>query len=336
LRNSTLIKVSAGALALMLGSGIGLTLNAQTKTLTIYSGRGQKLIEPLIEQAKKDLGMNIQVRYGDTAELAIAILEEGRNSRADVYFAQDAGALGTLEKQNRTQPISPNLLNQVEPRFRSPRGQWLGISGRARVLNYNTNLVKSNELPGSIWDLTRPQWRGRVAWAPTNGSFQSFVTAMRVSEGEQKTLEWLRAMKANGVKDYRNNTSIVEALGRGEVHIGLVNNYYLAGFKKTNPNIPVAAHYTNRDVGSMINIAGVAIVDSSKQKAEAERFIAYLLRPNSQSFFARENGEYPLVKGVPGPAGQVALNQIGPRNINLTNLNDLPGTLDLLQKAGVL
>ncbi|MGM3306651.1 iron ABC transporter substrate-binding protein [Anabaena sp. WFMT] len=336
MKNSTLIKASVGALAFMLSSGIGLGVNAQTKTLTIYSGRGEKLIKPLLEQAKKDLNLNIQVRYGDTAELAIALLEEGKNSRADIFFAQDAGALGTLERQKRTLPISSNLLNQVDAGSRSPKGHWMGISGRARVLNYNTKLVKKNQLPNSISDLTKPQWRGKVAWAPTNGSFQSFVTAMRVLEGEPKTLQWLKAMKANGVKDYRNNTAIVEALGRGETQIGLVNNYYLANFKKTNPNVPVATHYTKKDAGSMINIAGVAIMNSTKQKAEAERFIGYLLKPSSQTYFAKETNEYPLVKGVAGPANQVPLSQINRPNLNLTNLNDLPGTLELLQDAGVL
>ena len=336
MKTLSLKQVSAGALAFMLSWGVGLSVNAQTRTITIYSGRGEKLISPLLQQAQKDLGMNIQVRYGDTAELAIALVEEGKNTRADLFFAQDAGALGALERRKLTTTISPNLLNQVDPRFRSPRGHWMGISGRARVLNYNTNRVRQNELPNSIWDLTRPQWRGRVAWAPTNGSFQSFVTAMRTLEGEPRTLQWLRAMRANGAKVYRNNTTIVEAIGRGEADIGLTNNYYLANFKNTNPNFPVAAHYTNKDAGSMINIAGVAIMNSTGQKAEVERFIGYLLRQSSQTYFATQTNEYPLVKGVAGPANQVPLSQIQGPNINLTNLQDLEGTLELLQEAGVL
>ncbi|MDH6061670.1 iron ABC transporter substrate-binding protein [Chrysosporum bergii ANA360D] len=331
-----LVKASAAALAFLLSSGIGLSVNAQTKTITIYSGRGEKLISPLLEQAEKDLGMDIQVRYGDTAELAIALVEEGKNSRADLFFAQDAGALGLLERRNLTLPISSNLLNQVDARFRSPKGQWLGISGRARVLNYNTNLVKKNQLPNSVWDLVKPQWRGKIGWAPTNGSFQSFVTAMRVLEGEPRTLEWLKAMKRNGVKDFRNNTAIVEALGRGEVQIGLVNHYYLARFKKDNPKFPVAPHYTNKEAASMFNIAGVAIMNSTKQKPEVEKFIGYLLRPNSQAYFTKETNEYPVVPGIPGPVNQVPIKQIKTPNINLTNLNDLPGTLELLQDAGVL
>lgn len=336
LKTASFTRAAAVSLAFILTSGIGLTVNAQTRTLTIYSGRSEKLIKPLLEKAEKDLNLDIQVRYGDTAELAIAILEEGKNSRADVYFAQDAGALGSLERRKRTLTISSNLLNRVESRFRSPKGHWVGISGRARVVNYNTRLVRQNQLPNSIWDLTKPQWRGKIGWAPTNGSFQSFVTAMRVLEGEPKTLQWLKAMKANKVKDYQNNTAIVEALGRGEIHLGLANHYYLSRFKKDNPNFPVAPHYTRKDAGSMINIAGVAVINSTSKKADAERFIDYLLSRNSQNYFTQETNEYPVISGVPGPKNQIPMNRINTPNINLTSLNDLEGTLELLQAAGVL
>ncbi|MBE9103530.1 iron ABC transporter substrate-binding protein [Nostoc cf. edaphicum LEGE 07299] len=331
-----MLKVSGLALAVTLGWGIGVAVNAQTKTLVIYSGRDQKLIGPLIEKAKKDLNQDIQVRYGDTAELAIALLEEGKNSRADLFFAQDAGALGTLEKKQVTLPIASKLLNQVDSRFRSAKGHWLGISGRARVIDYNTKLVKQGELPTSISQLTEPKWRGKVGWAPTNGSFQSFITAMRVLEGDEKTLQWLKAMKANGVKDYGKNAAIVEAVGRGEIHLGLVNNYYLYNFKKNDANFPVAHHYTSKDAGSMINVAGVAITNSTDQKADVEALIDYLLKQSSQNYFAQQTNEYPLVKGIPAPSKQIPISKLNPPNVSLTDLDDLPGTLNLLQQAGVL
>ncbi|WP_238845737.1 iron ABC transporter substrate-binding protein [Nostoc edaphicum] len=336
MKSLPLLKVSALALAVTLGWGIGVAVNAQTKTLVIYSGREEKLIGPLIEKAKKDLNQDIQVRYGDTAELAIALLEEGKNSRTDLFFAQDAGALGTLEKKQVTLPIASKLLNKVDSRFRSAKGHWLGISGRARVIDYNTKLVKKGELPTSISQLTESKWRGKVGWAPTNGSFQSFVTAMRVLDGDAKTLQWLKAMKANGVKDYGKNAAIVEAVGRGEVHLGLVNNYYLYRFKKDNPNFPVAHHYTSKDAGSMINVAGVAITKTTDQKADVEALIDYLLKQSSQNYFAQETNEYPLVKGIPAPSKQVPISKLNPPNVNLTDLDDLPATLNLLQQAGVL
>ncbi len=263
-------------------------------------------------------------------------MEEGKNSRADLFFAQDAGALGTLEKKQVTQPIASKLLNKVDSRFRSAKGHWLGISGRARVIDYNTKLVKQGELPKSISQLTDPKWRGKVGWAPTNGSFQSFITAMRVLDGNEKTLQWLKAMKANGVKDYGKNSAIVEAVGRGEVHLGLVNNYYLYRFKKDDPNFPVAHHYTSKDAGSMINVAGVAITNTTDQKADVEALIGYLLNQSSQNYFAKETNEYPLVKGIPAPSKQIPISKLNPPNVNLTDLDDLPTTLNLLQQAGVL
>ncbi|MEA5571424.1 iron ABC transporter substrate-binding protein [Calothrix sp. UHCC 0171] len=331
-----LAKFCAGTLAVVV-LGTGLAVNAQqSKTLTIYSGREEKLIAPLIEKAKKDLKLNIQVRYGDTAELAIALLEEGNNSRADMFFAQDAGALGTLQQRERTLAIPAAILNKVDSRYRSPSGNWMGISGRARVVNYNTKLVKQSDLPKSIWELTQPKWRGKVGWAPTNGSFQSFVTAMRKLEGDQKTVEWLRGMKKNGVKDYGKNTAILEAVGRGEIHLGLANNYYLGRFKKANPNFPVAAHYTNKDAGSIVNIAGVAVLKTTDQRKDVENLINYLLSTNSQNYFAEQTTEYPLVRGAKSAAGQIPLNKLTPPRLDLSQLADLPGTLKVLQQAGVL
>ena len=329
-------KVAMGLLGLLLAWGVGAIATAQGKTLVIYSGRSEKLIGPLIEKAERDLGIDIEVRYGKTAQMAIAILEEGRNSKADLFFGQDAGALGALAKEGRTETIPSRLLNKVDSRFRSRNGQWIGISGRARVVDYNVNLVRQSELPSSIWELTDSKWRGKVGWAPTNGSFQAFVTAMRLTAGDDKTLEWLKAMKANGTKVYPKNTPIVEALGRGEIHLGLVNNYYLYRFTKDKPDFPVAHHYMPGDVGSMINVAGVAIVDTTDQQGDTEKFVRYLLEDSSQNYFAQQTKEYPLVRGIDPPEKQLAISQINPPNIDLSNLDDLEGTINLLQEAGLL
>lgn len=308
----------------------------QKRTLIIYSGRSEKLIGPLIKQARKDLNLDIKVRYGKTSQLAIALLEEGKNSRADLFFAQDAGALGALERRRRTLPISIPILRKVPSRYRSPWGNWMGISGRARVIDYNTNLVKRSQLPNSIWDLTKPKWRGKVAWAPTNGSFQSFVTGMRVMYGDKKTLQWLKAMKANGARKYPKNSAIVKALGRGEVHLGLVNHYYLARFKKTNPSFPVAHHSTRGDAGAMINVAGVAVMRTTDQRKDVETLINYLLSRKSQRYFSQQTKEYPLRRGMKSPKGQIPLYKLNSPRINLTKLHSLEQTLNLLQQAGVI
>jgi iron(III) transport system substrate-binding protein len=307
-----------------------------SKDLIVYSGRNKKLVSPILEQASKDLNLDIKVRYGKTSELTIALLEEGENSKVDVFLGQDAGALGALEQNLRTQPIPSEILDEVDSRFRSPTGNWIGVSGRARVVDYNTNLVKESELPKDVWELTQPKWRGKVAWAPTNGSFQSFVTGMRIKEGDEKTLEWLKAMKANDVKKYGNNTSIVKALGRGEVHLGLVNHYYLPRFTKDDPDFPVAHHFTNGDAGAMINVAGLAILKSTDQPEDAQKFIQYMISPAAQKYFASETNEYPLANGVEADKSLVPLDKLNPPNIDLSKLDSLDETLKLLEKAGVV
>ena len=330
------VKLTAAFTALSLSWCVGLSAEAVAQTLTIYSGREEKLMGPLIKQAEKDLGIDIEVRYGDSTELAVALIEEGKNSRADVFYAQDAGALGALATEKRTLTLPAQLLQKVDEQFRSPTGQWIGISGRARVIDYNTDLVKLHELPTSVMQLTDPKWKGRVGWAPTNGSFQSFVSAMRLLEGDQKTLEWLKAMKANGAKDYGKNTAIVEALGRGEIALGLVNNYYLYRFTKVNPNFPVAHHYTHGDAGALINVAGLTVLNTTDQKSDAEKFVAYMLSPKAQKYLTQEFYEYPLVQGILVSQKQIPLDQLIVPKMDLSKLSDLKGTLSLLQEAGLL
>ena len=305
--------------------------------LTIYSGRNENLVGPLIESIKSETGIDIQVRYGGTAELAATILEEGQNSPADLFFAQDAGALGALAKEQRLEIIPDNLLTKVEPRFHSPTGEWIGITGRARTVDYNINLVKPEELPDSIWGFTDPKWNdGKIGWAPTNGSFQAFVTALRVLEGDEKAKEWLEGIKANDPQVYPKNTPIVDALGKGEIHVGFVNNYYLMRFKAENPEFPVEHHYTRGDAGSIINIAGIGILDTVKNMEVAELFIEKMLSVESQQHFASETFEYPLISGVSVQGGQKPLSEINTPDIDLSDLDDLKGTLDLLNEVGVL
>jgi iron(III) transport system substrate-binding protein len=329
----------AGATAFSLaGLGcLGSEPASKINKLTIYSGRGEDLVNPLFDRFQENTGIELEVRYGGTAELAATILEEGTNSPADLFFAQDAGALGALSNERRLTTITDSLMQKVEPRFRSPLGEWIGITGRARTVDYNIKLVEKEELPDSIWGFTDPKWgNGKIGWAPTNGSFQSFVTAFRVLEGEDKAREWLEAIIANEPQDYPKNTPIVEALGRGEILVGFVNNYYLHRFQSVDPGFPVAHHYTTGDAGSMINIAGLGILDTAKDTALAERLIDYMLSEEAQLYYTTETYEYPLVSGINVIGPQKPLSEITTPELDLSDLNDLKGTLDLLQKVGAL
>lgn len=327
----------AAALAFAMPGCLQKKTQGKQKELTVYSGRGENLISPLIERLQVDTGINVKVRYGNTAGLASTILEEGKNSPADLFFAQDAGALGALAKEGRLLKLPNTLLEKVDHRFRSFNGDWIGITGRARTVDYNIELVNPSELSDSIWGYTDAKWGdGKIGWAPINGSFQSFVTAFRVIEGEEKAQDWLEGIIANEPQVYPKNTPIVAALGRGEIYVGFVNNYYLHRFKAEDPNFPVEHHYTKGDAGSMINVAGVGIVDTVKDRSLAEQFISHMLKEETQRYYTNTTYEYPLVKGVEVIGNQKPLSEINTPDIDLSDIDDLNGTLNLLQDVGAL
>lgn len=305
-------------------------------TLTMYSGRSEELIEPIVEQFREDTGTNIEVRYGDTLEMAATILEEGENSPADLFFGQDAGALGALKEEGRLVDLSPDVIDAVDARFVDPGGQWIGTSGRARVIAYNTDLIDPEDLPETLLDVADPQWEGRVGWAPTNGSLQAHITAMRTELGDDVVEEWASALAEQAVV-FENNTAIVDALGRGEVEIGITNHYYLYRFLAEDPDFPVDnAFLADGDIGNLINIAGLGVLDTSAHPEEAEAFIAYLLTEDAQQYFAEEVFEFPVVDGVEGDPRIPATAEIATPEIDLSDLADLEGTVALLQRANAL
>lgn len=306
-------------------------------TLVIYSGRGEDLVGPVIEQFESTSGFDVEVRYGDTAEMAATILEEGNNSPADVFFAQDAGALGALTEAGRTTALPEELTGLVDSRFRSPTDHWVGITGRARVVVYNTANLSESLLPAEIYGFCDETWKGRLGWAPTNGSFQAFVTALRITEGEDRAREWLECILANEVREYPKNTSIVEAAASGEIDAGFVNHYYLYRFLDENPDFGARNyHLPEGDAGAMVNIAGAAIVDTTDNPKAALAFIEHLLGANGQRYFADETSEYPLIDSVETRPELKPLSGINTPEMDLSNLDDLEGTLTLLRDIGAL
>ncbi len=307
--------------------------------LVVYSGRDEELIGSVVEAFEEQTGIDVEVRYGGTAELAATVLEEGGNSPADVFWAQDAGALGALQDEGLFATLPEEITSRVDAKFRSTADQWVGVTGRVRTLVWSTETFASeDEVPGSVFDLTDPEWKGRVGWAPTNGSFQSFVTAMRVVHGEEETEQWLRDMIANDTQVYPKNTPIVDAVGRGEIDLGLVNHYYLFRFLAEDPEFPAANKFLSEDVGGLVNVAGVGILASSERQQAAQAFVEYVLSEDAQSYFGQvtDELEYPLAAGVEAAPELPALESLEPVAIDLSDLDDLEGTLALLRKVGAL
>lgn len=312
--------------------------SADATSLTIYSGRSEELAGPILERFTEATGIQVDVRYGDTAELASLVLEEGAQSPADVFFAQDAGALGAVAEAGLFSELDPDVLSRVDEGYRDPEGRWVGVSGRARVAAYSLERLEEADLPASIMDFTDPSWKGRLGWAPTNGSLQAFVTALRILEGEDAARAWLEGIQANEPKVYESNTPAVQAIAAGEIDVAFVNHYYLLGqIAEQGDDFPVGNHFFEPgDPGALVNVAGVGILATSDEPEAAAQLVDYLLSTDAQTYFAEETYEYPLIEGVPADERLKPLAELGSPPLQLNDLSDLQGTIDLLREVGVL
>lgn len=319
------------------GEGGGGGESFDDDALVIYSGRNKNLVGPLLDRLSASTGLDVQVRYGDSAELAAQLLEEGDRTRADLFFSQDAGALGALSKQGLLAPVPAALLNRVPQRYRGAEGTWVGVSGRSRVIVYDPRTVTAP--PKSVFELTGPEWKGKVGWAPTNASFQAFVTAMRVVSGEDRTRRWLTDMKANGTQTYPNNVDILNAVDAGTLRLGLINHYYwYEKVAEKGPNgVPSKlAFLPGGDPGALVNVAGVGALKAARHPQAAQKAMDFLLGPEAQKYFAQKTKEYPLIAGVQPEAGLPGLDTLNGPEIDLGRLDSLEQTLKLLQDVGLV
>lgn len=333
----TLLILAIAGMAALTGCGSG-PADSHENNLTIYSGRSESLVGPIIDQFESATGIDVEVRYGGTAEMAATLLEEGENSPADIFWAQDPGGLGAVAEAGMLADIPQNILARVPERFRSPQETWVGISGRARVIVYNTEALTAEQLPEDLWGFTDPEWAGRIGWAPTNGSFQVMVTAMRQIWGEEDTRLWLEGILANDPVVYEKNTPTVAAVGANEVQVGFVNHYYLYRFIQEEGEAFPARNYflPAGGPGSLVMVAGAGIIETGQNRENAERFLDFMLSQVAQQYFASQTYEYPLVEGVKTPRELTPLSELNHVQVDLADLADLQGTVELLSEVGAL
>ncbi|PIQ63766.1 MAG: iron ABC transporter substrate-binding protein [Bacteroidetes bacterium CG12_big_fil_rev_8_21_14_0_65_60_17] len=311
----------------------------ESSSVTLYSGRSQSLVQPLLDRFTEETGIQVNVRYGDTAQLAVALIEEGDESPADVYWAQDAGALGAVQKAGLFTPLPEAVTSRVLPGFAAGGGAWVATSGRARVLAWSPERLSPEDLPERIEELARPEFASRLGWAPTNGSFQAAVTAMRMALGDASTRDWLLAVKEGGATSYPNNRSILEGIANAEIDLGIPNHYYLYRYKADNPDYPVEqSFFAPGNSGNLINVAGIGHLASSNKTAESQALIAFLLENTAQNYFATETFEYPVTREAT-PGTQLAdfdkLSELKP-DVALEGMDDLEATLVMLREVGLL
>jgi iron(III) transport system substrate-binding protein len=307
-------------------------------TLTVYSGRSEELIAPLIQQFEEESGIDVAVRYGGSTEIAATLLEEGENSPADVVFTQDPASIGSVALAGMLEPLPASILSVVPDRFSDGDGRWVGVSGRARTVVYDTTALDPDDLPSTEDGLTDPIWEGDVGIAPTNGSFLAFVAAKIMLDGEAATLAWLEGMAANAAPSYPNNSSIVSAVADEQLPSGLVNHYYLLRRLAEQPNATAANYFfPEPTAGSLVMPAGAGILTTSKNSDAGRAFIEFLLSEGAQSYFATQTFEYPLLPGVAADPRLPPIESIPTPDIDLSDLASfLDRATDLISEAGLL
>lgn len=323
-------------LLLMAASAV-VALAAHAGELTVYSGRGEAFVAPVLKSFEETTGIRLKVRYGGTAELSALLQEEKDRTPADVFWAQDSGALGA---NTRLFATLPKAIYASQPEvFRNAEGKWVGVSARARTMVYSPARAPLESLPQTIQGLADSRWNGKVGWAPGNPAFQAFVTAFRVIHGEEAARQWIDAMVKNGARSYRNNGALVQAVADGELDVALVNNYYLPRYKAQDPKFPVEqTFFRPGDIGNVVNTSGVAILDASDAKADALKLVEYLLSPSVQQYLTSVGHEYPVVSGLIGNQNLQSVSNVTEASpvVPTDRLTDIEGTRAILRAAGLL
>ncbi len=315
------------------------TAAARAETLTLYSAQHPQMVEEITADFTRLTGIAVRTRTGEAPEIASQIVQEGAASPADIYLTENSPELVLLDEKGLLAPVDKAALAAVPVRDSAATGDWLGVLARENVLAFDPDLIKPAALPSSLLDLARPEWKGRVAIAPTDADFLPLVAAIAHLKGHDAVLAWLRAMRANA-QVFDDDEGVVAAVDRGAVATGIVNNYYWARLHQEKGGATRSAihHFAGGDVGGLINISGAAVLRSSKHAAAAQRFLAFLVSRPLQAKLARENVdfEYPLAAGVPANPLLRPFDQLDPPQVSVTQLGDDQESAKLLREAGLL
>ena len=312
---------------------------ADGETLTIYSGRNENLVAPLLEDLEAAVGVPVEVRYASSAELAAQLLEEGDRTDADLFFSQDAGALGALKKAGLLADLPDDVLSAVPEQYQDADGQWIGTSARARVLAYDPEQAPEVETFTGIDQVLDEKYRGQLAFAPTNASFQTFVTALRLDRGEDGAKQWLEDFAALEPQVYDNNIAVLDGVNSGQAAIGLINHYYWfeQAAEEGEDSLDARLRYlASDDPGALINVAGAGVIAGTDMSEAAEAAVAYLVSDEAQQYFADTTAEYPVVEGITSTVHDLEpLSELQGYVVDLNSLDSLEETLALLDEVGL-
>jgi len=300
--------------------------------LTVYSGRGEFLVGELVEYIDDQYDdFSLTVRYAGSTDLVNQIVNEGDGSPADVFYSVNAGALGALADAGRARSLPSSLTDLVRGEFHTDR--WIGTSGRARTVPYNTEALDESDVPTDVMAFPT-EFDGDLGWAPSYGSCQAFVTAMRLIEGEDATRQWVESIVDSGITAYADEFAACQAVADGEIDAAFANHYYIQRVLDGSPDASIAAAFTRGDAGAMFNVAGAAVVDTAADATLAENFVRHLLSAEAQDYFARTTFEYPLIPDVEPIGDLPTIDELDVPDVDLAALSDLEPTIDLMRDAG--
>jgi iron(III) transport system substrate-binding protein len=310
-------------------------------TITLYSGQHEETTDALVKAFEKQTGVNVKVRNDDEDVLTQQIAQEGSRSPADVFYTENSPPLMTLEAKGLLSPIDPATLAEVPARFNSPTGHWVGVSARVSTLVYNTTALQASDLPSSVLGLADPKWEGKLGLAPSETDFQPIVTSLIHSEGKAATLAWLKAVKKNAASHtYPDNETLVSAVNKGQVQLGLINHYYWYRLRKeegASSMHSALANFSPADPGYVLDVSGAGVMTSSRHQAEAQQFVAFLVSAQGQAILAGSDSyEYPVRTGAAASPELPPLAQLQPNPLSVAELGDGAAAVALLQEAQLL
>jgi iron(III) transport system substrate-binding protein len=342
-----LVKRATAGLAVLLmagglpacGSGSG--GGGSAGSITLYSGQHEQTTQSLVNAFEQKTGIHVNVRYNDEDSFADEIIAEKSHPVADVFYTENSPVLEYLQNQGLLAPVNASTLASTASKYNSPQGDWAGVSARVSVLIYNPSLISESQLPTSVLQLANPKYKGKLAFAAGETDFQPIVTSVARTYGDAQAASWLEGIKANaGSHTYPDNETIADEVNRGAVAFGVVNQYYWYRMKAelgaSNVHSKIT-YFAPHDAGYVLDVSGAGILKSSKNQADAQKFLAFLVSSQGQQIIAHSiSFEYPLDEGVLATAAETPFADLQPNSISIADLGDGSTAISLLRQAGLL
>ncbi|WP_368529014.1 iron ABC transporter substrate-binding protein [Enterobacter cloacae] len=306
--------------------------------IVVYNAQHENLVKSWVDGFTKETGIKVTLRNGDDSELGNQLVQEGSASPADVFLTENSPSMVLVDNAKLFAPFDAETLKQVPAEYRPAHGRWIGIAARSTVFVYNPEKLSEQQLPKSLMDLAKPEWKGRWAASPSGADFQAIVSAMLALKGEQATLEWLKAMKANFVA-YKGNSTVMKAVNAGQIDGGVIYHYYrFVDQSKTGENSKNTKlyYFKHQDPGAFVSLSGGGVLASSKHKAQAQAFIKYITGKEGQDSLRTNNAfEYAVGVNAASNPKLVPLNELDAPKVEPSTLNSKK-VIALMTQAGLL